>query len=108
MEQAVGRIATNSVEVLQQVLTVKYGPLLRHDQVADVLSVSPKSLHNTLRRSQAPNVLYLNLKKLRFGRRVRYQAISVAEALTLDPEELKRRLAAWRNGGSDSGKRRRK
>ena len=40
--------------------------------------VSPKSLSNTL-RSQEPNVEYLNLKKLRFGRRVRYQAISVAK-----------------------------
>lgn len=98
----------NSVEALQQVLTARYGPLLRHDQVAELLDVSPKSLSNTLRRSQEPNVLYLSLKKLRFGRRVRYQAISVAEALALDPEELQRRLAALRNGGSGSGKRRKK
>ncbi len=101
-----GKIATNSVEVLQQVLTARYGPLLRHDQVAEVLDVSPKSLGNTLRRSQDPNVQYLHSKKLRFGRRVRYQALSVAEALALDPEELEDRLATVRNGRTGNGKRR--
>lgn len=108
MDQVVGRVATDSVEVLQQVLTAKYKLLLRHNQVAEVLGVSPKSLSNTLRRSQDPNVRYLTLKKLRFGRRVRYQAISVAEALALDSEELQRRLAALRIGGSPDSKRRKK
>jgi hypothetical protein len=108
MEQAVGRIATKSKEALQQVLTGRYGPLLRHDQVAEVLDVSPKSLSNTLRRSQERKVRYLNLKKLRFGRRVRYQAASVAEVLALDPEELQTRLAALRNRGAGNGKQRKK
>lgn len=98
----------NSVEILQQVLTARYGPLLRHDQVAEVLDVSPKSLSNTLRRSQEPNVLYLNSTKLHFGRRVRYQAVSVAEALALHSEELQRRLTALRDGGSGNGKHRKK
>lgn len=97
-----GREATNSVEALQQVLIARYGPLLRHDQVAEVLDVSPKSLSNTLRRSREPNVRYLYSKKLRFGRRVRYQATSVAEALTLGVEELEARLAAR---GTANGKR---
>lgn len=107
-ESVMEKIATNSVEALERVLTARYGPLLRHDQVAELLDVSPKSLSNTLRRSQEPNVRYLHSKKLRFGRRVRYQAMSVAEALALDPEELQRKLTALRSGGSGSGKSRKK
>lgn len=103
-----GRIAIDSVEALQEALAAKYGPLLRHDQVAEVLDVSSESLSNTLRRSREPNVLYLKLKKLRFGRRVRYQAISVAEALALGPEELEERLTALRTRGSGNGKERKK
>ena len=96
----------DSVEDLQQMLMARYGPLLRHEQVAEVLDVSSKSLGNTLRRSQEPNVLYLKLKKLRFGRRVRYSAVSVAEALALNPGELEQRLTVLA-GGSGDGKRRR-
>ena len=81
------------VDEVRQVLTEQYGPLLRHDQVAKVLDVSPESLGNTMRRSREPNVVYLKLKKLRFGRRVRYSATAVAEALVLDHIELKRRLS---------------
>lgn len=98
----------NSVEALQQALTARYGPLLRHEHVAELLDVSPKSLSNTLRRSREPNVRYLNLKRLRFGRRVRYQASSVAEALALAPYELEQKLAELRNGGSVNGARRKK
>lgn len=81
------------VEEIGHALTEQYGPLLRHDQVAKVLDVSPESLGNTMRRSREPNVMYLKRKKLRFGRRVRYSAIAVAEALVLDHDELKRRMS---------------
>ena len=97
--------AIGPVEELQQMLVARYGPLLRHDQVAEVLDVSPESLRNTLRLSEEPNVLYLNLKKLRFGRRVRYSAVSIAEALILNPGELEQKLRML-TGGSGNGKRR--
>lgn len=100
------RIMEKSVEELQQTLTTKYGPLLRHNQVAEVLDVSPESLGNTMRRSREPNVMYLKLKKLRFGRRVRYSAISVAEALLLEPGEIEQRLEAISEGGPGNGQRR--
>lgn len=86
------------VEEIGHALTEQYGPLLRHDQVAKVLDVSPESLGNTLRRSREPNVMYLKRKKLRFGRRVRYSAITVAEALVLDHDELKRRMSVADRG----------
>ncbi|NNE34847.1 MAG: hypothetical protein HKN13_06405 [Rhodothermales bacterium] len=73
---------------------------MRHDQVAEVLDVSPESLGNTLRRSHEPNVVYLKHNKLRFGRRVRYSAIAVAEALVLDHAELSRRLEDLDEGGA--------
>lgn len=83
----------STVDEVRHALTERYGPLLRHDQVAEVLDVSPESLGNTMRRSREPNVVYLKLKKLRFGRRVRYSAIAVAEALVLDHGELNRRMS---------------
>ncbi|MEX0706504.1 MAG: hypothetical protein WD078_00965 [Woeseia sp.] len=86
------------VEEIGHALTERYGPLLRHDQVAKVLDVSPESLGNTLRRSREPNVMYLKKKKLRFGRRVRYSAIAVAEALVLDHDELTRRMSVADRG----------
>lgn len=93
-------VVVSAVSELQQLLTAEYGPFLQHHQVAEVLSVSPESLSNTMRRSREPNVVYLRLKKLRFGRRVRYSAIAVAEALALDHSEIKRRLQASDEGGS--------
>lgn len=97
---------TGSVEDLQQMLIGRYGPLLRHEQVAEVLDVSPGSLGNTLRLSQEPNVVYLKLKKLRFGRRVRYSAVSVAEALALNPGELEQRLTVLAGGSGDNKRQR--
>ena len=88
------------LDEVQKMLTEQYGPLLRHDQVAEVLDVSPESLGNTLRRSLEPNVLYLRRNKLRFGRRVRYSAVAVAEALVLDHAELTRRLNDFVEGGA--------
>ncbi len=89
------------VDEISHALTEQYGPLLRHNQVAEVLDVSPESLGNTMRRSREPNVVYLKCKKLRFGRRVRYSAVAVAEALVLDHGELHRRLAEAKKDGSD-------
>lgn len=96
MESAIA----NPLDEVQKMLTEQYGPLMRHDQVAEVLDVSPESLGNTLRRSLEPNVLYLRRNKLRFGRRVRYSAIAVAEALVLDHAELTRRLNSFADGGA--------
>ena len=92
----------NPVNEIQQVLAAEYGPFLRHCQVAEVLDVSPESLSNTMRRSREPNVVYLRLRKLRFGRRVRYSAITVAEALVLDSHELERRMKESDEGGPDN------
>jgi len=87
------------LDEVQKLLTEQYGPLMRH-QVAEVLDVSPESLGNTMRRSHEPNVVYLRRNKLRFGRRVRYSAIAVAEALVLDHAELARRLDGFVEGGT--------
>jgi len=92
----------NSVYAVQQELTAQYGPFLRHRHVAEVLDVSPESLRNTLRRSRQANVVYLGLNKLRFGRRIRYTAKCVAEALVLDGHELERRMKESDAGGSDN------
>lgn len=92
----------NPVDEVQKLLTEQYGPLMRHDQVAEVLDVSPESLGNTMRRSHEPNVVYLKRNKLRFGRRVRYSAIAVAEALVLDQAELARRLEGFVEGGTSN------
>lgn len=89
------------VDEVRRALMEQYGPLLRHDQVAEVLDVSPESLGNTMRRSREPNVVYLKLQKLRFGRRVRYSAKAVAEALVLDHDELSQRMSIA-DGGVDA------
>ena len=94
----------SAVDEMQQVLTARYGPLLRHDQVAEVLDVSPESLANTMRHSREPNVMYLKLRKLRFGRRVRYSALTVAEALVLDHGEISGRLTAAEGGSENVGR----
>lgn len=96
METAMGK----PLDEVQKLLTEQYGPLMRHDQVAEFLDVSPESLGNTMRRSHEPNVVYLRRNKLRFGRRVRYSAIAVAEALVLDHAELKRRLEDFVEAGT--------
>ena len=90
----------NPLGEVQKMLTEQYGALMRHDQVAEVLDVSPESLGNTMRRSHEPNVVYLKRNKLRFGRRVRYSAIAVAEALVLDHAELTRRLEVFIEAGA--------
>lgn len=100
MENVMQGAIPNRIDEVQKMLTAQYGPLMRHDQVAEVLDVSPESLGNTMRRSLEPNVVYLKLNKLRFGRRVRYSAIAVAEALVLDHEELARRLESVGQGGT--------
>lgn len=96
------KAVVDSVYVVQQELTTTYGPFLRHRHVAEVLDVSPESLRNTLRRSRQPNVVYLGLNKLRFGRRIRYSAKCVAEALVLDGRELERRMKELDQGGSEN------
>tara|TARA_R110002049_G_scaffold20717_6_gene75925 strand:- start:6410 stop:6724 length:315 start_codon:yes stop_codon:yes gene_type:complete len=100
MESVMETAIANPLDEVQKMLTEHYGPLMRHDQVAEVLDVSPESLGNTMRRSHEPNVVYLKRNKLRFGRRVRYSAITVAEALVLDHAELARRLEGFVEGGA--------
>ena len=93
---------SKSLQAMNRALIEAYGPLLRRDDVADALSTSPESLGNTMRRGREPNVLYLRHNKLRFGRRVFYSALTVAEALVLDAAELTRRLNENREGhGND-------
>ena len=81
-------------------LQAVYGLYMRHRQLAEVMDISPKSLSNTMRRSQEPNIEYLRRNTVRLGRRIRYPVLSVAEALVLDNEELERRLQAFEEGGS--------
>jgi len=77
-----------------------YGLYMRHRQLAEVMDISPKSLSNTMRRSQEPNILYLRRNTVRLGRRIRYPVICVAAALVLDDDELARRLKECDAGGS--------
>jgi hypothetical protein len=100
MENVMETAIAKPLDEVQRMLTEQYGPLMRHDQVAEVLDVSPESLGNTMRRSHEPNVVYLKRNKLRFGRRVRYSAIAVAEALVLDHAELARRLEGFIEAGA--------
>ena len=77
-------------------LTTVYGAFLRIGDLAKVLKTSPQSLQNTLRTSREPSVRYLRANRRRFGRRVYFAAVIVAEALILDRDELLRRLDGLR------------
>ena len=81
-------------------LQAVFGLYMRHRQLAKVMDISPKSLSNTMRRSQEPNIVYLRRNTVRLGRRIRYPVLCVAEALVLDDAELERRLEALEEGGS--------
>lgn len=81
-------------------LQAVYGLYMRHRQLAEVMNISSKSLSNTMRRSQAPNIVYLRRNTVRLGRRIRYPVLCVAEALVLDDDELVRRLKECNAGGS--------
>ena len=81
-------------------LQAVYGLYMRHRQLAELMGISAKSLSNTMRRSQEPNVVYLRRNIVRLGRRIRYPVHCVAEALVLDDEELARRLKECDAGGS--------
>ena len=81
-------------------LQAVYGLYMQHRQLAEVMNISSKSLSNTMRRSQVPNIVYLRWNMVRLGRRIRYPVLCVAEALVLDDEELARRLKECDAGGS--------
>ncbi|MDA0822839.1 MAG: hypothetical protein O3C28_10480 [Proteobacteria bacterium] len=81
-------------------LQTVYGLYMRHRQLAEVMNISSKSLSNTMRRSQEPNIVYLRRNTVRLGRRIRYPVLCVAEALVLDNDELARRLKDCDAGGS--------
>ncbi|ANO49985.1 hypothetical protein BA177_01000 [Woeseia oceani] len=81
-------------------LQAVYGLYMRHRQLAELMGISAKSLSNTMRRSQEPNIVYLRRNTVRLGRRIRYPVHCVAEALVLNDEELARRLQAREEGGS--------
>lgn len=81
-------------------LQAMYGLYMRHRQLAELMGISAKSLSNTMRRSQEPNIVYLRRNTVRLGRRIRYPVHCVAEALVLNDEELARRLQAREEGGS--------
>ena len=85
-------------------LQAVYGLYMRHRQLAEVMDISAKSLSNTMRRSQEPNIVYLRRNTVRLGRRIRYPVLCVAEALVLDDEELARRLKECEKGGSADDK----
>ena len=78
-------------------LQAVYGLYMRHRQLAELMGISTKSLSNTMRHSQEPNIVYLRRNT---GRRIRYPVLCVAEALVLDDAELGRRLQACEEGGS--------
>ena len=81
-------------------LQTVYGLYMRHRQLAEVMNISTKSLSNTMRRSQEPNIVYLRRNTVRLGRRIRYPVLCVAEALVLDDDELARRVKDCDAGGS--------
>ena len=81
-------------------LQTVYGLYMRHRQLAEVMNISSKSLSNTMRRSQQPNIVYLRRNTVRLGRRIRYPVLCVAEALVLDDDELARRVKDCDAGGS--------
>ncbi|HNP66214.1 MAG TPA: hypothetical protein PKH39_19970 [Woeseiaceae bacterium] len=81
-------------------LQTVYGLYMRHRQLAEVMNISTKSLSNTMRRSQEPNIVYLRRNTVRLGRRIRYPVLCVAEALVLDDDELARRVKDCDVGGS--------
>lgn len=81
-------------------LQAVYGLYMRNRELAEAMKISSKSLSNTLRRSQAPNIVYLRSNAVRLGRRVRYPVLCVAEALVLGDYELTRRLEEGDAGGS--------
>ena len=88
-------MSSQQLELLTQstdTLTTLYGAFLRIGDLAKVLKASPESLQNTLRTSRQPAVRYLRAYRRRFGRRVYFAAVIVAEALILDRDELRRRL----------------
>lgn len=84
-------------------LQAVYGLYMRHRQLAEVMNISSKSLSNTMRRSQEPNIVYLRRNTVRLGRRIRYPVLCVAEALVLDDDELARRLKEVDAGGLTYG-----
>ena len=92
-------MVSSELSQVEKALTAEYGLYLRHGQVAELLDISPESLRNTMRRCDAPNVVYLCQHKLQFGRRIRYFAGAVAEALVLNGRELERRLQQSKKGG---------
>jgi len=81
-------------------LQAVYGLYMRHRQLAELMGISAKSLSNTMRRSQEPNIVYLRRNTVRLGRRIRYPVHCVADALVLDDKELSRRLNDTDAGGS--------
>jgi hypothetical protein len=81
-------------------LQAVYGLYMQNRQLAEVMNISSKSLSNTMRRSQEPNVVYLRCNTVRLGRRIRYPVLCVAEALVLDDDELVRRVKEGDAGGS--------
>ena len=93
----------NQLDKERAALQAVYGLYMRHGQLAKVMDISPKSLSNTMRRSQEPNIVYLRRNTVRLGRRIRYPVLCVAEALVLDDDELVRRLDALEEGGSADG-----
>ncbi|MEX0709401.1 MAG: hypothetical protein WD078_15705 [Woeseia sp.] len=95
-------MAHNNVSRLSRerdALQAVYGLYMRHRQLAEVMNISSKSLSNTMRRSQAPNIVYLRRNTVRLGRRIRYPVLCVAEALVLEDDELARRLKEVDAGG---------
>ena len=96
-------MAQNKVSQLNRerdALQTVYGLYMRHRQLAEVMNISSKSLSNTMRRSQEPNIVYLRRNTVRLGRRIRYPVLCVAEALVLDDDELARRVKDCDAGGS--------
>lgn len=86
------------VNEVKEDLVATYGPYLTRQNLAEIWETSPESLGNTMLRSKEPGVIFLRRSKIRFGRRLRYPAESVAKAMVLDDDELKRLIGDAKKG----------
>lgn len=81
----------------KQLLTAKYGLVMWHFQLADLLNTSSPSLRNRMRNPKSVFFRYLKHYRRRVGRKIVYLTARVAEAIVLSDSELVRRM-------NDSGK----
>lgn len=72
---------SNVTQQMTEILTDKYGPFLSIKQLAEVLDRSPNGLRISLQQD-GPVSKKLKSAKTRVGRRVYFNAVSIAEIMT--------------------------